>query len=119
MTVTGQTISISGGTLFATRLNVDFGSSEWHGVRWRSGAISRTPVTTSMGVMSTPLVPYRSVSIPWFYPLLVLAPVATAWIVSVARRMRRHRGDHCRACGYDMRATPDRCPECGSVQAGP
>ena len=45
----------------------------------------------------------------------LLPSIATFRQVRVARRRRRARLGRCVACGYDLRATPERCPDCGVI----
>jgi len=43
---------------------------------------------------------------------ILLAAIACR-IVTMARGRLRQRANLCVMCGYDLRASPDRCPECG------
>ena len=51
--------------------------------------------------------------IPHWSIVLSTAALPLKRAVHALRRRRRYRAGLCLACGYDLRASPERCPECG------
>jgi hypothetical protein len=93
-----------------------FSSERWDSradpLRWPSGAIANTLGFAAEhhrlgeGDDYTLVVPYYALAAALLAPPLV-------WWVRFRRRPRAAAGPRCAKCGYDLRATPDRCPECG------
>lgn len=78
-----------------------------------------TPVfVRRRGDVLTPSLPTRGSTID-HYVVGFHFPIATLVLILIAsrqwRRLPRYPTGHCPICGYDLRATPQRCPECGRV----
>jgi hypothetical protein len=54
-----------------------------------------------------------AIAIPHWFLVLVAAIPPGVRVLHHRRRHRRRRAGLCVACGYDLRATAQRCPECG------
>ncbi|MDQ3623823.1 MAG: hypothetical protein M3463_15255 [Verrucomicrobiota bacterium] len=57
------------------------------------------------------------VIVPFWALPLATAVLPALWLKRRWRQHRRAKGGMCLACGYDLRHTPDRCPECGATPA--
>jgi hypothetical protein len=83
--------------------------SEWD--RFGFGWYRRT---TNSSMIANIVAPFWSIA-------LATAVIPMGWTTTRLRSRAKSRGDQrlglCPNCGYDLRATPDRCPECGDVVA--
>jgi hypothetical protein len=60
----------------------------------------------------------RMLFAPWWEVFVMLAILPAMWLIRYeVKRLRKGRvcEGFCAVCGYDLRATPGRCPECGAV----
>ncbi len=62
---------------------------------------------------------YAWLSVPHWLLMTIFALLpatrSARFTLSVVQRRHRHSRSKCSNCGYDLRATPDRCPECGTA----
>jgi hypothetical protein len=58
------------------------------------------------------------VEVPTWSVAAAAAVLPVVWVRRRLTRRRRLGAGLCQRCGYDLRATPGRCPECGAVPDG-
>ena len=85
----------------------DAGSSDWAGPAWRTFRVEWGTAEVAGWREWGAYLPH------WPLALASAAPAA-AWLVRARRRRRRSGRGLCSRCGYDLRASPARCPECGT-----
>lgn len=90
------------------------GSSRWPWFR-HSAAVGRARRRTTISGMTTSFAPREERwEIPLWAVVAIFAVLPVAAGLKRIRRGRRLAGGLCAACGYDLRATPGWCPECGA-----
>jgi hypothetical protein len=85
------------------------------GVHWESdhsivpmGSAAEGPVHPTLSMS------FSVLAIHLAYPFAATAAWPLISTIQYLRHRNRPKEGHCPTCGYDLRATPDRCPECGN-----
>ena len=116
-------LSITTGSEFAAGKKFSYPTPYGRVVKWTERPVGggvyvgRSHRDLDVKVGSDRNMEYRWLRIPLGYVIVATGLLPLVWLSRrVARWLHGRRiraAGLCRGCGYDVRATPDRCPECG------
>jgi hypothetical protein len=115
LTVFGQ-LSISGGGSIRNSISSDYQAG------YPSGKFSFATINMDPHNLGRSWLGFRWAQAAFISVLAIPCWFLTAFFLGsgllLLRRIRHSNPEsgHCRVCGYDLRATPERCPECGTQQ---
>jgi hypothetical protein len=90
-----------------TSVDVSDLPSPWRG--WKDAFWFGRVSSTQRSVRS------RGIVVPHWFLVILFATMPLTRLGLFIRRRRRKVEGRCAKCGYDLRATPERCPECGTA----
>ena len=97
------------------------GSEKFAGIRVIVGMMSRDVDKNILGFRSIHGdgifrgVTYQIYAIPYWFLIPLAAILPILWLRYHRQQRFRAREGHCLACGYDLRESKDKCPECGAA----
>jgi hypothetical protein len=93
-------------------------TNAWHGLKWRHDAFTHPTNDNWAGKFNVRFgfgIIADEGAFFVFVPHAAVALISGGLAAFTFRRSRTVRPGCCPQCGYDLRATPDRCPECGRI----
>ena len=86
---------------------------------WQSWIRDDKPTFSFGGIalhrFHTTSVNYLGIAIPYWSLALFSSILPLIWLIRSRLRRQNKSSTCCPSCGYDIRATPERCPECGAI----
>ena len=75
--------------------------------------------TTTIGLTTAGVRTIEEMLLPYWLLTLPTVILPAVWFWRRWKLSERKEASLCRVCGYDLRATPDRCPQCGTPAPPP
>jgi hypothetical protein len=121
----------AGGLGYARRSTSGLGQSEWSMEYWNPHCWSTSKSAAYPDAIGEPFLGFHferfsyvfrgqvdrwvRLIIPFWSLVTFTSLIPAAQILRALRRRERIAAGICTRCGYDLRATPERCPECGTA----